>query len=76
MSSMFPLCLSIFLAPGRSVMQICLLSESETEMPAKHPGYFFQRYPCHRRPPAARAKVSSGSSLPFAARQRDTDQLV
>lgn len=22
-------------------MQICLLSESETEMPAKHPGFFF-----------------------------------
>lgn len=37
---MFPLFLSIFLAPGRSVMQICLLSDSEIEMPAKHPGFF------------------------------------
>lgn len=60
MSSMFPLFLSIFLAPGRSVMQIWLLSESEMEMPAKHPGFFFSGIlviGIHRRPGLKLAQV-------------------
>lgn len=41
-------------------MQICLLSESKTEMPAKHPGFFFGGIlviGVHRRPGQKLAQV-------------------